>query len=99
VSPVPTLRELRLRRLWSQRELARRAGVAEGTIISIETGKRLPRLLTMRRIADGLEIDWSEISEFRSAIAELEENPVAEHRQLPSSLDEAGTEHIGEGLP
>ena len=55
---MPTVRELRLRQLWSQRELARRAGVAEGTIVTIETGQRLPRLLTMRRIADALGVEW-----------------------------------------
>ena len=56
---MPTVRELRLRQLWSQRELARRAGVAEGTIVNIETGQRPPRLLTMRRIAEALGVDWS----------------------------------------
>ncbi len=67
---MPTVRELRLRQLWSQRELARRAGVAEGTIVNIETGQRLPRLLTMRRIAESLGVDWVEIDEFRQAIEE-----------------------------
>ena len=67
---MPTVRELRLRQLWSQRELARRAGVAEGTIVNIETGQRPPRLLTMRRIADALGVDWAEIDEFRQAIEE-----------------------------
>ena len=67
---MPTLRELRLARLWSQRELARRAGVAEGTIINIETGRHPPRLLTMRRIADALGVDWREVDEFRAAAAE-----------------------------
>ncbi len=74
---MPTLHELRLRRLWSQRELARRSTVAEGTIVSIETGQRVPRLLTMRRIADALEVDWREIDEFRGAVAELEEKVAA----------------------
>ena len=65
---MPTVRELRLRQLWSQRELARRAGVAEGTIVTIETGQRPPRLLTMSRIADALGVDWAEIDEFRQAV-------------------------------
>ena len=65
---MPTLRELRIDRLWSQRELARRAGVAHGTIVSAETGQRLPRLLTMRRIADALGVDWRNVAEFREAV-------------------------------
>ena len=74
---MPTLRELRIARLWSQRELARRADVAEGTIIFAETGRRLPRLLTMRRIAVALGVDWSEIAEFRAAVAGVEEKAAA----------------------
>jgi transcriptional regulator with XRE-family HTH domain len=65
---MPTVRELRLQQLWSQRELAQRSGVAEGTIVSIETGQRLPRLLTMRRIANALGVNWMEIDEFRQGI-------------------------------
>ena len=70
---MPTLRELRIGRLWSQRELAERAGVAEGTVVSAETGKRLPRLLTMRRIADALGVDWREVDEFRAAVEDAVE--------------------------
>ena len=65
---MPTLRELRLRRLWSQRELAHRAGVAEWTIIAAESGRRTPRLVTVRKIAEALGVDWAEVDEFRSAI-------------------------------
>ena len=65
---MPTLRDLRLRRLWSQRELARRAGVAEGTIIAAEAGRRVPRLLTMRKIAEALGVDWTEVAEFRETV-------------------------------
>jgi DNA-binding XRE family transcriptional regulator len=74
---MTTLQEHRIRRLWSQRELARRANVAERTIINIETGQRVPRLLTMRRIADALELDWKEIDEFQASVAELEEKAAA----------------------
>lgn len=74
---MPTLREVRLSRLWSQRELAQRAGVAERTIISIERGQRPPRLLTMRRIADALGVDWREVAEFRSAVEAIEEKAAA----------------------
>ena len=74
---MTTLQEHRIRRLWSQRELARQANVAERTIINAERGHRLPRLLTMRRIADALEVDWQEIDEFRAAVMELEEKVAA----------------------
>ncbi len=69
------MKELRIARLWSQRELASRAGVSENTIIYAETGRRLPRLLTMRRIADALGVDWNEVAEFRAAVRAIEEGP------------------------
>lgn len=74
---MPTLREWRIRKLWSQAELAQRSGVAVRTIASIEAGERVPRLLTMRRLANGLEVDWQEIDEFRVTVAELEEKVAA----------------------
>ncbi len=74
---MATLRDHRLQRLWSQHELARRSGVAVRTVVSIEADQRPPRLQTMRRIADALGIDWTEVDEFRSAMAELEEKAAA----------------------
>ena len=74
---MPTMKGLRIARLWSQRELASRAGVSENTIINIETGRRLPRLLTMRRIADALGVDWDEVAEFRAAVRAIEEESKA----------------------
>ncbi len=69
------MKGLRIARLWSQRELASRAGVSENTIINIETGRRLPRLLTMRRIADALGVDWNDVAEFRASVQAIEEGP------------------------
>jgi transcriptional regulator with XRE-family HTH domain len=66
---MPTLKEVRLSKLWSQRELARRSGVAERTIVAIEQGDRTPRLVTMRKLAEALGVDWREVAEFRAAVA------------------------------
>lgn len=74
---MPTLREWRIRKLWSQAELAQRSGVSVRTIVSIEAGTKMPRLLTMRRLADALNVDWHEIDEFRVTVAELEEKVAA----------------------
>ena len=74
---MATLQEHRIRRLWSQRELARQADVAERTIVNAERGHRQPRLLTMRRIADALEVDWTDIDEFRLVVGQLEEKVAA----------------------
>lgn len=78
---MSTLRELRLQKLWSQRELARRAGVAEQTVVSIETGQRQPRLASIRKIADVLGVEWSEVEEFQKAI----DDKAAAERDLRSA--------------
>jgi transcriptional regulator with XRE-family HTH domain len=65
---VPTLREVRIRRLLSQRELARRAGVAQRAIVEVEAGRRVPRLATMRKLAEALGVDPMEVDEFRAAV-------------------------------
>jgi transcriptional regulator with XRE-family HTH domain len=65
---MPTLRELRIRRLFSLRALAKRADVAQRTIVEAEAGRRVPQLGTMRKIAAALEVDPLEVDEFRAAI-------------------------------
>ncbi|MFC0712525.1 helix-turn-helix transcriptional regulator [Cellulomonas biazotea] len=43
------------RRQWSQRELARRAGVSHVTIANITSGRNWPDIETLARIEDALE--------------------------------------------
>jgi transcriptional regulator with XRE-family HTH domain len=50
------LKEERLLRGWSQRDLAREAGTTAETISSIETGHHEPRPSTLRKLAEGLGI-------------------------------------------
>lgn len=51
------LKEERLLRGWSQRDLAREAGTTAETISSIETGQHEPRPSTLRKLADGLGLE------------------------------------------
>ncbi len=55
------LREWRERRLLSQRELAARAGVTQGSIARIERGHHRPRLSTVRKLAEALEVSPDEL--------------------------------------
>ena len=50
------LRELRLRRALTLRELGVLSGVAYDTIHGIETGKHQPRPTTVRKLADALNV-------------------------------------------
>jgi transcriptional regulator with XRE-family HTH domain len=51
------LKEERLLRGWSQRDLAREAGTTAETISSIETGQHEPRPSTLRKLAEGLGVE------------------------------------------
>ena len=68
---MASLRELRIRKLLSQKDLANRSGISVRTIINIESGARPPRLVTMRRVAEALGVEWVEIDEFRATVNEL----------------------------
>jgi transcriptional regulator with XRE-family HTH domain len=55
------LREARARRGFSQEELARRSGVPRNSVYRYEAGMRDPRLQTVRRLAEALEMSTSEL--------------------------------------
>lgn len=59
------LAELRRSKGLSQEELAERSGLHAIAITYIETGKRVPRLDTVFKLAEGLGIDVSELFEER----------------------------------
>ncbi len=50
------------------RELAARAGVATRTLVLTESKRQVPRLVTMRRIADALAVAPLEVEEFARAV-------------------------------
>jgi transcriptional regulator with XRE-family HTH domain len=62
-----TLREARQQRRMSQQALADRARVARVTVSQIELGKSGPRPHIARRLAEALEMEPGEITEFREA--------------------------------
>jgi transcriptional regulator with XRE-family HTH domain len=65
---VASLRELRLARVLSQRDLAGKAGVTAKTVVDLELGRQEPRLRTIRAIAEALGVEPAEVDEFRRAI-------------------------------
>jgi transcriptional regulator with XRE-family HTH domain len=56
--------------MWSQRDLAQQARVAQKTIVDLELRRIEPRLLTMRKLAAALGVEPLEVDEFRKAIEE-----------------------------
>jgi transcriptional regulator with XRE-family HTH domain len=77
---MTTLRQHRLRKVWTLRDLAREAGVSQQSIVNAEAGKPL-RLMTMRKLASALEVDVWDVEEFAAALeamgAEGEESKIA----------------------
>jgi transcriptional regulator with XRE-family HTH domain len=55
------LRQIRRGRAFSQRDLARVTGIAHDTISQLETGKREAQPRTIRRLAEALNVDPSEL--------------------------------------
>ena len=64
------LRQLRAAHGLSQRELARRAGVANATISQIESGHANPSVGALKRILDGLNMDLASFFTFELSSAE-----------------------------
>lgn len=55
------LRKQRTRRALTQAELAERAGVTTATVARIERDEIEPRMTTLRKLAQGLEVDPAEL--------------------------------------
>ena len=51
------LRDWRRRRALTTVDLAARAGVSPVTVNQLETGRRLPRMSTLRKLAAALDVD------------------------------------------
>ena len=62
------LKELRLSKGNSTRELAKAAGMSTRTIWELENGRRVPQPRTMRRLAEVLDVALEDVEEFREAI-------------------------------
>jgi transcriptional regulator with XRE-family HTH domain len=66
---MASAREYRLRKYWTQQELAQRGKVSITTIRNIEQGRDVRyELRTMRRVAKALGVAVEEIDEFRVVI-------------------------------
>ena len=58
-----TLKRQRTRRALTQAELAERAGVTTATVARIERDEIEPRMTTLRKLAQALEVDPAELVE------------------------------------
>ena len=72
---MPTLRELRERLFLSQENLASKAKVAKSTVNRLENGLEKPKFVTVRKLAQALEVEPAQIdfSPSRKAPQSLQE--------------------------
>jgi transcriptional regulator with XRE-family HTH domain len=58
------LKRLRERRYLTQRELAEKAGISADTIVKLEQDRWEPRLRTIRKLAEALDVHPDELTGF-----------------------------------
>lgn len=82
---MKTLREWRAQQLLTIRDLAERAGISSQTIVQIEHARKTPRVRTIRRICDALEVEPSEVTEFAAAIGQVADQVDADEAEEPAA--------------
>ena len=95
------LRYVRLRSQFSQRELARRAKVANATISLIESNRMNPWVGALRRILDGIPIGLSEffaLEPKRESRVFYQSNELTEIGKGKISYRQIGEHHFGRSL-
>ena len=81
--PLPGLKHWRLRRELSQKELARRAGLAYDYIYRIESGRRGCNPETAQLLADLLQVDLEDLRRRREDALEGKAPPKPSRRSIP----------------
>ena len=69
---MPTLKQHRLRKVWTIRDLAAHAGVSQQSVVNGEAGRPL-RLATMKKIAEALGVDPWDVTEFAATLEAMGE--------------------------
>lgn len=82
------LRNIRVNKAClSQQALAERAGVTKATITSLEAGRHVATLQTMRRISSVLGVEPSAVIEFRRALEQASGLPLQRSYMRPAPVD------------
>ena len=84
---MDTVKEIRRRKGWSQKDLAEESGVGQDTISGIESGRHEPRPSTLRKLADALDVEVADF--FREPAVPLPEAPRGARLQEASRRNSA----------
>ena len=83
------IQEIRIKRGMTQEALAERINISKSSISEWEACKRVPRMETLRKIAEALGVDVWEIIGFNS----VEYTPISDGSPLPSNVRPISTLH------
>ena len=78
---MPSLRQIRVARLLTIRELAQRAGVAPSTVYLLEAGRSRPTVRVIRQISTALAVAPETVDEFRPVVSLPDTVAVVEHER------------------
>lgn len=67
---MPTVRELREKKGWSQQELAEKAGLGIATINNLENGRTVPNRATLKLVALALNVNVEKLTEVENVGSE-----------------------------
>ena len=81
--PLPGLKHWRLRKRLSQKELARRAGLASHHLYKIESGRRGCNPETAQLLADVLQVDLEDLRRRREDALDGKAPPKPSRRRIP----------------
>jgi transcriptional regulator with XRE-family HTH domain len=84
---VDTVKEIRRRKGWSQKDLAEESGVGQDTISGIESGRHEPRPSTLRKLADALDVEVADF--FKEPALPLAEGPETGPTHNEAAYEEA----------
>ena len=62
------IKRIRNERGFTQKELSKKIGTTQQNLAQYENGKRNPKIETIYKIADALEVDISELLEYKTII-------------------------------
>jgi transcriptional regulator with XRE-family HTH domain len=95
---MASLRQTRIDRLLTMRELAQRAGVALSTVYLVEAGRTRPSFRVMRQLATALAVEPQAIDEFAQVLGTLPvPMPGEDRHELPSTLSRHAAQTASRG--
>lgn len=105
------IKEYRKQLGLTQVQLAKRLGITQGTLALYETGKRHPKIETVKRIADALCVRWTDLCEevdehtqdvatieYTAKLKEDEEKEKAKYERMQNVVKIAGYDSLEEAM-